>query len=235
MKQVTHLVIPPLCVIACLVAGIGVASPAAAQDASRPNILIIWGDDIGWYNISAYNLGVMGYQTPNIDRIAHEGALFTDWYGQQSCTAGRAAFIGHHAWRFDRLFVLVPAQAYVANWLQSFADFPPRQKAATRHRPGHREADLWRERQQLSDRGNSRRARPDTARCGVDPGVPGVKGSGAVAADGAPLAKETLDESVDETIAGCGDTSRARRHAGGSGACFGAGCVQAEHRLHHGR
>src|SRR5262245_9249077 len=51
------------------------------------------GDDIGWYNISAYNLGVMGYRTPNIDRIAKEGALFTDWYGQQSCTAGRAAFI----------------------------------------------------------------------------------------------------------------------------------------------
>jgi arylsulfatase len=51
------------------------------------------GDDIGWYNVSAYNLGVMGYRTPNIDRIAREGALFTDWYGQQSCTAGRAAFI----------------------------------------------------------------------------------------------------------------------------------------------
>ena len=63
----------------------------AAQD--KPNILIIWGDDIGWYNVSAYNHGMMGYQTPNIDRIAKEGALFTDWYGQQSCTAGRAAFI----------------------------------------------------------------------------------------------------------------------------------------------
>ena len=59
----------------------------------KPNILIIWGDDIGWYNISAYNLGVMGYRTPNIDRVAKEGTLFTDWYGQQSCTAGRAAFI----------------------------------------------------------------------------------------------------------------------------------------------
>jgi arylsulfatase len=61
--------------------------------AKKPNILIIWGDDIGWYNISAYNHGIMGYKTPNIDRIAKEGALFTDWYGQQSCTAGRAAFI----------------------------------------------------------------------------------------------------------------------------------------------
>ncbi len=61
--------------------------------ADKPNILVIWGDDIGWYNPSAYNLGVMGYETPNIDRIAREGALFTDWYGQQSCTAGRAAFL----------------------------------------------------------------------------------------------------------------------------------------------
>jgi arylsulfatase len=62
-------------------------------DAKKPNILFIMGDDIGWSNISAYNLGLMGYRTPNIDRIAKEGALFTDWYGQQSCTAGRAAFI----------------------------------------------------------------------------------------------------------------------------------------------
>jgi arylsulfatase len=59
----------------------------------KPNILLIMGDDIGWFNISAYNHGIMGYRTPNIDRIAREGALFTDWYGQQSCTAGRAAFI----------------------------------------------------------------------------------------------------------------------------------------------
>jgi arylsulfatase A-like enzyme len=59
----------------------------------QPNILILWGDDIGWFNISAYNHGVMGYRTPNIDRLAKEGAMFTDWYGQQSCTAGRAAFI----------------------------------------------------------------------------------------------------------------------------------------------
>jgi arylsulfatase len=65
----------------------------AQTPGKKPNILIIWGDDIGWYNVSAYNLGVMGYRTPNIDRIAREGAMFTDWYGQQSCTAGRAAFI----------------------------------------------------------------------------------------------------------------------------------------------
>jgi arylsulfatase len=59
----------------------------------KPNILILWGDDIGFWNISAHNRGMMGYQTPNIDRIAHEGLDFTDYYGQQSCTAGRAAFI----------------------------------------------------------------------------------------------------------------------------------------------
>ena len=67
---------------------------ALAQTKSKkPNILVIWGDDIGGFNVSAYNMGMMGYKTPNIDRIAKEGALFTDWYGQQSCTAGRAAFI----------------------------------------------------------------------------------------------------------------------------------------------
>ncbi|NPV63292.1 MAG: arylsulfatase [Methanotrichaceae archaeon] len=59
----------------------------------KPNILILWGDDIGWWNISFNSRGQMGYRTPNIDRIAHEGIAFTDYYGQQSCTAGRAAFI----------------------------------------------------------------------------------------------------------------------------------------------
>jgi arylsulfatase len=68
-----------------------ITGPAMAQQ--RPNILIIWGDDIGGFNISAYNQGMMGYKTPNIDAIANQGALFTDWYAQQSCTAGRAAFI----------------------------------------------------------------------------------------------------------------------------------------------
>ncbi|MFM8435682.1 MAG: sulfatase-like hydrolase/transferase, partial [Planctomycetia bacterium] len=69
------------------------ATPAAAEAPRQPNILVIWGDDIGQFNVGAYNLGMMGYRTPAIDRIAREGALFTDWYGQQSCTAGRAAFI----------------------------------------------------------------------------------------------------------------------------------------------
>jgi arylsulfatase A-like enzyme len=59
----------------------------------KPNILILWGDDIGWWNISYNNRGQMGYRTPNIDRIANEGVAFTDYYAQQSCTAGRAAFI----------------------------------------------------------------------------------------------------------------------------------------------
>jgi arylsulfatase A-like enzyme len=59
----------------------------------KPNVLVLWGDDIGWYNISHNNRGAMGYRTPNIDRIAQEGIEFTDYYGQQSCTAGRAAFI----------------------------------------------------------------------------------------------------------------------------------------------
>ncbi len=60
---------------------------------AKPNILFIMSDDIGWFNISCNNSGIMGYRTPNIDRIAKEGANFTDFYGQQSCTAGRAAFI----------------------------------------------------------------------------------------------------------------------------------------------
>ena len=59
----------------------------------QPNILILWGDDIGWWNISYNSRGQMGYRTPNIDRVANEGAAFTDYYAQQSCTAGRAAFI----------------------------------------------------------------------------------------------------------------------------------------------
>jgi arylsulfatase len=68
--------------------------PASAQtEGKKPNILVIWGDDIGTWNISHNNRGMMGYRTPNIDRIAKEGLAFTDYYGQQSCTAGRAAFI----------------------------------------------------------------------------------------------------------------------------------------------
>jgi arylsulfatase len=81
-------------IAACVLA---VAAPVSAQTQQaptrKPNIVVIWGDDIGQFNLSAYNMGMMGYRTPNIDSIARQGALFTDWYGQQSCTAGRAAFI----------------------------------------------------------------------------------------------------------------------------------------------
>jgi arylsulfatase len=88
-----------------LVAASAVGAGAAIQTAQAqqqptaaagrpPNILVIWGDDIGTWNISHNSRGMMGYQTPNIDRIAREGVSFTDYYGQQSCTAGRAAFIG---------------------------------------------------------------------------------------------------------------------------------------------
>ena len=73
------------------VAILALSASAAAQD--KPNILVIWGDDIGWFNISAYNMGMMGYKTPNIDRIANGGMLFTDAYGQNSCTAGRTALL----------------------------------------------------------------------------------------------------------------------------------------------
>ena len=59
----------------------------------KPNILVIWGDDVGYWNVSHNNRGMMGYRTPNIDRIADEGLSFTDYYGEQSCTAGRSAFI----------------------------------------------------------------------------------------------------------------------------------------------
>ena len=77
---------------------------------SRPNILVIMGDDIGYWNISTYNRGMMRYRTPNIDRIANEGAIFTDYYGQQSCTAGRAAFItGQSPLRTGLLKVGLPA------------------------------------------------------------------------------------------------------------------------------
>jgi len=90
-----------------LLLGILVATPAFAQD--KPNILVIWGDDIGQFNVSAYNMGMMGYETPNIDRIANEGMIFTDAYGEQSCTAGRSTFItGQSGFRTGMLKVGLP-------------------------------------------------------------------------------------------------------------------------------
>ncbi|RWO88963.1 arylsulfatase [Mesorhizobium sp.] len=88
----------------------GIATSAKAQAAgAKPNILVIFGDDVGYWNLSAYNRGMMGYRTPNIDRIAKEGAIFTDHYAQQSCTAGRAAFItGQSCFRTGLLKVGLP-------------------------------------------------------------------------------------------------------------------------------
>src|SRR5271165_3878705 len=95
--------------VASFCAGGSSTAHAQAASAKKPNILVIFGDDIGYWNISAYNQGMMGYKTPNIDRIAHEGLLFTDYYGQQSCTAGRAAFItGQSPFRTGLLKVGLP-------------------------------------------------------------------------------------------------------------------------------
>ena len=76
--------------VLCGVLAMNFSSVFAAE---KPNILVVWGDDIGQSNISHYTHGMMGYQTPNIDRIAQEGMTFTDYYGEQSCTAGRSSFI----------------------------------------------------------------------------------------------------------------------------------------------
>ena len=85
------------------------AAPVLAQQAKKPNILVIMGDDIGVWNVSAYNQGMMGFRTPNIDSIAKDGALFTDFYAQQSCTAGRAAFItGQSGFRTGLLKIGMP-------------------------------------------------------------------------------------------------------------------------------
>ena len=97
-----------LSMFAALLFCVSVAFPAAAQQ-KKPNILVIMTDDVGVWNISAYHRGMMGGRTPNIDRIANEGALFTDYYAQQSCTAGRAAFItGQHPFRTGLLTVGMP-------------------------------------------------------------------------------------------------------------------------------
>jgi hypothetical protein len=168
--------------------------PEAQAQQQKPNILVVMGDDIGWFNPSIYHRGIMGYQTPNIDRIAQEGAMFTDWYGQQSCTAGRAAFVTGQSpirsddgdllalrinqwkisfkeqehtglnvwqreftnlrapriynlctdpfeqgptsfeygkWMAERMFLIVPSQVVVGQWLATFKDFPIRQKPAS--------------------------------------------------------------------------------------------------------
>ena len=98
-----------------LVAGLLAATPALAQQ--NPNILVIWGDDIGTWNISHNNRGMMGYETPNMDRIANEGILFTNCYAQQSCTAGRAAFVtGQSPIRTGLLRVGLPGADLEPSW-----------------------------------------------------------------------------------------------------------------------
>ena len=95
-----------------------------AQKNKKPNILVIWGDDIGVHNISAYNHGIMGYQTPNIDRLAKEGMMFTDSYAQQSCTAGRASFIlGQHPFRTGLLTIGMPGSDHgIPDFAPTLAD-----------------------------------------------------------------------------------------------------------------
>jgi arylsulfatase len=104
--------------------------PAAAK---KPNILVIWGDDIGPHNISAYNHGIMGYQTPNIDRLAKEGAMFTHYYAQQSCTAGRASFImGQHPFRTGLLTIGMPGSEHgIPDWAPTLADLLKEEGYAT--------------------------------------------------------------------------------------------------------
>ena len=99
----------------CMALALGLVGFAQAAT-KKPNIVVIWGDDIGYWNISAYNQGMMGYKTPNIDSLADEGALFTDWYAQQSCTAGRASFIlGQHPFRTGLLTIGMPGSPHGIN------------------------------------------------------------------------------------------------------------------------
>jgi arylsulfatase len=106
---------------------------ATAAQSDKPNILVIWGDDIGIPQISAYTQGLMGYRTPNIDRIANEGMLFTDSYGQQSCTAGRASFIlGQEPFRTGLLTIGMPGDPHgIADWMPTIADVMKGQGYAT--------------------------------------------------------------------------------------------------------
>jgi arylsulfatase len=114
-----------------LVLMVWAVGPAVA--AEKPNILVIWGDDVGVHNISAYNHGIMGYKTPNIDRIAKEGAMFTDAYAQQSCTAGRASFIlGQHPFRTGLLTIGMSGSDHGApDWAPTIADLLKGQGYAT--------------------------------------------------------------------------------------------------------
>ena len=154
------------------------ATPADAQQAApgKPNILVLFGDDVGFWNVSAYNHGMMGYHTPNIDRIAKEGALFTDAYAQQSCTAGRAAFItGQSPIRTGLLKVGLPSapeglsdkDPTIANLLKAsgIRDRPVRQESPRRSQRVHPDCSRLRRvlRQLLS---------PQRRRGAREPGLP---------------------------------------------------------------
>ncbi len=91
--NVRNLTLGALALSSFLLAGGGAAAQGQTATAKQPNIVIIWGDDIGQTDVSAYSMGLMGFHTPNIDRVAKEGMIFTDYYAEQSCTAGRASFI----------------------------------------------------------------------------------------------------------------------------------------------
>jgi len=113
--------------------GIVVLPSLVFAQAKKPNILVIFGDDIGIPQISAYTMGLMGYKTPNIDRIAKEGAIFTDSYGQQSCTAGRASFIlGQEPFRTGLLTIGMPGDPHgIPDWTPTIADVMKQQGYAT--------------------------------------------------------------------------------------------------------
>ena len=133
------------------------AGAAVAQDGERPNILMIMGDEIGWYNPSAYNMGMMGYRTPNIDRIAAEPVLRNNACGQQRRKVGRAAFLGQTPrkapmivdlradpfemapedssycddWVLRHMHVIMPLVELVGEHMATFEDFPPRQASGS--------------------------------------------------------------------------------------------------------
>src|SRR5262249_44998894 len=109
------------------------AQAQPAPSGRKPNILVIFGDDIGVPQISAYTMGMMGYRTPNIDRIANEGAIFTDAYAQNSCTAGRASFIlGQEPFRTGLLTIGMPGDPHgITDWMPTIADVLRTQGYAT--------------------------------------------------------------------------------------------------------
>ena len=123
----------PLMTAVLTLVGLTAISSVASAQQKKPNILVIWGDDIGVHNISAYNHGIMGYRTPNIDRIAREGAMFTDAYAQQSCTAGRSSFIlGQHPFRTGLLTIGMPGSDHgTPDWAPTIGDLLKEQGYAT--------------------------------------------------------------------------------------------------------